>query len=85
MEDLCLTWIKDEEALKYNAQLIDKPYGDRILFSTDFFMTIRETAEDNLWQNCMQKIGIEKFQKIAGINNDNFLKSTFYDPLIPFD
>jgi uncharacterized protein len=76
--------LSNEEALKFIAKLIEKSYGDRILFGTDFFMTIREKAEDFLWQNCLQNIGIERFRKIAGVNNDLFLKSSFFDPEIPF-
>jgi predicted TIM-barrel fold metal-dependent hydrolase len=81
--DISYTLVSDD-ALNLVKDLLDRPTGNRILFGTDFFMTVREKAEDYLWQNCMHKLGIEKFNKVAGINNDNFMKSGFYDPAIPF-
>lgn len=76
--------LSDSKSLEHIFMKIDEPIGTRILFGTDFFMTIREKAEDKLWQDCLSKISMRRFEQIAGLNNDTFLKSIFFDPLVSF-
>lgn len=73
-----------DKAMDAITTLLNRDIGPRILFGTDFYMTTREKPEDTLWQNCLQKINIQNFQKIAGINNDVYMRSSFYDPAINF-
>ncbi|MBK7384844.1 MAG: amidohydrolase family protein [Flavobacteriales bacterium] len=63
--------------------LIDGPLGDRILFGTDFFMTLREDPEAALLKRCIDGMTMERFRRIAMNNNDNFLRSSRYDPASP--
>lgn len=53
--------------------LINGPLGDRILFGTDFFMTLREDPEADLWQRCINGIGKPAFEKIAVGNTARYL------------
>lgn len=76
--------LASEKALEVVIPYIDQPIGQRILFGTDFFMTVREKAEDKLWRDCINKISLTRFEQIAGLNNDIYLKSKFYDPEILF-
>lgn len=53
--------------------LINGQLGDRILFGTDFFMTLREDPEADLLQRCIAGIGMPAFQKIAATNAAKYL------------
>lgn len=65
---------------------IDKPHdgqrdiSDRILFGTDYYMTIQEESEVNLVNNFRKAIGNERFKKIAVDNPRQFLENRI--PLI---
>ena len=76
--------LSSDKAMDVVIPLLKQPIGQRILFGTDFFMTVREKAEDKLWQECISKITLPQFELMAGSNNDNYLKSKFYNPAIPF-
>lgn len=58
------------------VQLIDGPLGDRILFGTDFFMTLRENTEEKLLFGCVNALGLQRFQRIAQHNTDRYLFGT---------
>ncbi|HEY1046541.1 MAG TPA: amidohydrolase family protein [Bacteroidia bacterium] len=73
-----------EPAIKKVQGLMGGDLGARILFGTDFFMTIRERNESQLWQSYMNIMGSSDFQKTAMQNTDVYLKSQFYDPEIRF-
>lgn len=60
------------------------PLANRILFGTDFFMTLREDPEATLVQRAMSLLQGDYFQRMAAVNNTNYLRSTIYDPEIPF-
>jgi uncharacterized protein len=81
--DISYTLAK-EEALDKIIPYLNQPIGDRILFGTDFYMTVRTIPEDTLFQKSLNKLKISGFNQIAGINNDNYLRTGFYDPAIPF-
>jgi len=59
---------------------IDGPVGGRILFGTDFYMTLREATEAKLVGNCREKLGPERFARIAAVNTNNYLSSQHFDP-----
>ncbi len=69
------------KAAIYDSFLIPKlndiVYQNRILFGTDYFMTEKENSEVELLKSCMQNLML-KFDQIARINTDTYLKSTFY-------
>lgn len=54
---------------------IDGPEGDRILFGTDFYMTLKETTEENLLQRCVEGLEMERFKKVAGENTERYLQN----------
>lgn len=60
------------------------PLAGRILFGTDFFMTLREDPETGLLQRAMSMLEPGYFQHMAAVNTTNFLRSTIHDPEIPF-
>lgn len=70
--DISYTLYKDE-VYKTLIPLIDGPYSDRILFGTDFFMTLRERKEEELLYGCINALQLQRFNKIAGPNIDRFL------------
>lgn len=70
----------DKAALEKIKPLLNEEIGKRILFGTDFFMTLQEDAEDLLWKNCLSHLTREKFETLAGQNVDNYLRSKYYDP-----
>lgn len=53
--------------------LINGPLGDRILFGTDFFMTLREDPEADLLMRCINGIGMQAFEKVAVANTNAYL------------
>jgi uncharacterized protein len=55
---------------------IDGPEGDRILFGTDFYMTLKEAPEENLLQRCVEELTMERFKKVAKGNADRYLSNT---------
>jgi predicted TIM-barrel fold metal-dependent hydrolase len=63
------------------AGLIDGPLGERILFGTDCFMTLKEAPEADLLKRCMGGLGMDRFNRIAARNNDVYLTSTHFDPM----
>jgi len=62
------------------SECIDPPKGlqrdisDRILFGTDYYMTIQEESEVNLVNNFRKAIGNERFKKIAVDNARQYLE-----------
>jgi len=62
-----------EQVYQLLKQEIDGPYQDRILFGTDFFMTLREKPEADLLGQCIQSLGMDRFNRIAGANTDRYL------------
>jgi predicted TIM-barrel fold metal-dependent hydrolase len=55
------------------------PAGDRILFGTDFFMTLQEKEELALYTDFRTALGSEDlWQKLAAVNTRVFLSSKFY-------
>jgi uncharacterized protein len=76
--------LSSEEAIKKVLKLMNSELGDRILFGTDFFMTIREKSESQLWQSYMNLAGKNTFDKTAILNTDSYLKSQFFNPDIRF-
>ena len=74
----------EKAALEKIKPMLNEDIGKRILFGTDFFMTLREDAEDLLWKNCLSNLTREKFEMLAGQNVDNYLRSKYYDPGMRF-
>ena len=66
------------------TQDIVSPIGDRILFGTDFFMTLQEKSEKNLYTEFREALlkhtpaGMTHWEKIIYHNNKEFLSSDFY-------
>jgi len=66
------------------TQDINSNIGDRILFGTDFFMTLQEKSEKNLYTEFHEALlknspgGVKDWEKITYTNNKNFLSSNFY-------
>ncbi|MFZ6010497.1 MAG: amidohydrolase family protein, partial [Bacteroidota bacterium] len=67
---------------KLKADIQDTLYREKILFGTDFYMTVRHVEEIQLVENFRKKTGItiEDWQQIAFENPRNFIRSTFYTP-----
>jgi len=61
-------------------QLIDGSLGERILFGTDFFMTLKEDPEADLVQRSIDSLGIDRLRKIAASNTDSYLHSVWFNP-----
>jgi predicted TIM-barrel fold metal-dependent hydrolase len=70
--DISYTLYRDE-VYEHLVQEIDGPRGERILFGTDFFMTLREKPEADLLGQCIKAIGMDRFRIIAGRNTDRYL------------
>jgi predicted TIM-barrel fold metal-dependent hydrolase len=66
------------EQVKKDVQ--DPSLRNRILFGTDFFMTLRQPGVDefHLYTDCLQTMGVSDFELIANENNRVFLSSSFY-------
>ena len=63
------------------ASIDSEAIGKRVLFGTDYYMTLQEDTELNLWQHCQTKLKPERFDKIATVNNNRYLASHFFpDP-----
>jgi predicted TIM-barrel fold metal-dependent hydrolase len=58
--------------------LRDKVIRDRILFGTDFFMTLMENSEPKLVDDLMKFLKPDDFDRIAITNCRNYLSSVFY-------
>jgi predicted TIM-barrel fold metal-dependent hydrolase len=58
----------------------DPSLRKRILFGTDFFMTLREPGvdESHLFSDCLQTMSQPDFEVMANENNRAFLSSAFY-------
>ncbi|MBK9146694.1 MAG: amidohydrolase family protein [Flavobacteriales bacterium] len=65
--------LSSTDALKKVPGLIDGTFGDRILFGTDFFMTLREAEEEKLLADSIREIGMDRFDRIAIANTDRYL------------
>lgn len=65
-------------------EMVTAPYADRLMFGTDFFLTEREMPEKNDYKAFREKamqtqIGAATaWDKMAGINIENFLYSKYY-------
>ncbi len=64
---------------QFKTYLDDAIIKDKILFGTDFFMTLQEEieSEQELLLKTMDSFG-NHFEKIAGPNIENYLNSNFY-------
>lgn len=60
--------------------------GKRVLFGTDYYMTLQEDTEPRLWQNCRTEleknntvngVQVDRWQKIAVANANAYLATTF--------
>jgi uncharacterized protein len=72
------------DAMKKILPLFDGPVGHRILFGTDYYMTLRERDEATLVSNCRDLLGPARFDRIAVGNTTSYLRSRYYDPNRPF-
>lgn len=59
-------------------------YGNRIMFGTDYFLSLREKEERSIY-SVFKKKAMEKglWDKVAGTNVANFLRSDFFMPNMP--
>jgi len=64
--------------------LIDGPSGGRILYGTDFFMTVREDQEAVLLQRCIDLLTMDRFRKIGAENTTAYLRSKWFNPDLRF-
>ena len=63
------------------ASIDSEAIGKRVLFGTDYYMTLQEDTEVNLWQHCQTKLKPERFDKIATVNTNEYLKNAWFkDP-----
>ena len=53
-------------------------FRERILFGTDFFMTIQEKSEKKLLDDFINQISTDDFNQIAEKNTKKYLDSDFY-------
>jgi len=60
---------------KIIADIDDGQIGSKILFGTDYFMTIRKKSENVLISDFKKKIGETRFHKIAVENTANYISS----------
>ena len=74
----------DAAVFKQVNAFVDGPHGSRVLYGTDFFMTLQEKPEDQLWQQCINLMGMDRFNTIATVNTDNYLRSMFFVPEMRF-
>ncbi|MBK8531078.1 MAG: amidohydrolase family protein [Flavobacteriales bacterium] len=77
--DISYTLFRDKVYPKLNT-LVAGPLGDRILFGTDFYMTLQEDPEADLIHRCITGIGMPAFVKIGADNTTRYLRSRWYDP-----
>lgn len=64
------------------AFIRDAAMQSRVLFGTDYYMTVREKDEPALVQQFVSGYGLTdaEFQRLAKENNERFLHTTFYRP-----
>ena len=60
------------------------PLGDRVLFGTDYYMTLREAPEADLVSRCRSILGPALFARMAGERTDHYLRSRHFDPAVRF-
>ncbi|MCS6918007.1 MAG: amidohydrolase family protein [Chitinophagales bacterium] len=67
---------------RLRADMQDPLLGSRILFGTDYYMTVREKEEPALVREFLQGYGLDEaaFQQLAVINNRRFVSTSFYRP-----
>ncbi len=82
--DISYTLAEKKVFTKVNDFLLG-PYGDRLLFGTDYFMTLQERSEASLWQQCIMHMGTHAFKRIACVNTDNYLRSLHFVPEMRFE
>ena len=58
--------------------LSDSKTMDRVLFGTDYFMTVQEKPEFDLYKDTLNFFGYKMFDIISTTNNANFLSSKYY-------
>jgi predicted TIM-barrel fold metal-dependent hydrolase len=66
--------------VKSDLDIPGSPYRNRILYGTDYFMTLQEdhVNEESLFTNCLNDLLLTDFEKIANENNREFLTSLIY-------
>lgn len=70
--DISYTLYEPKVYAAFKAEIAG-PRGPRILFGTDFFMTLREKPEADLLSQCITSLGIGAFNQIAVSNTDRYL------------
>ncbi|MCW5899226.1 MAG: amidohydrolase family protein [Flavobacteriales bacterium] len=78
--DISYTLYNEEVYTALQALIKETHAGDRILFGTDFYMTLREDKEETLLDRCMVQLGTGPFRKIAEVNTQGYLGSKYFDP-----
>jgi uncharacterized protein len=65
---------------KFLNDLSDPVLRNRIMYGTDFFMTLREdnVTERDLYTDTLKHFGNDNFQQIAVTNVEKYLKSPYY-------
>jgi predicted TIM-barrel fold metal-dependent hydrolase len=56
----------------------DPTLRDNIMYGSDFYMTTRKKGEDKLLQDFIFYVNREDFDRLAGINCENYLSSNYY-------
>lgn len=74
-----------DKAIEKVKTLMTTELASKILFGTDFFMTIREKDESLLWQGYMNIMQTDFFNRTAKENTDNYLTSLLYNPNLRFN
>ncbi|MEO8066887.1 MAG: amidohydrolase family protein [Flavobacteriales bacterium] len=65
----------------FKASINTPVVGDRVLFGTDYYMTLQEAPEPDLLKLCQSELGPVLFDKIATTNTNTYLASRFFpDP-----
>ena len=72
------------EALRRILPLLAGPLGDRVLFGTDYYMTLREAPEADLVSRCRGILGPDLFARMASEHTDHYLRSRHFDPAVRF-
>lgn len=62
------------------ADLRNPKLKNRIMFGTDFFLTLQEDTEKNLVDNCIKEMWFKDFNNIAKNNTYEYLTSKYYKP-----
>ena len=79
--DISYTLSKMKKVKSFIIPDIQNPvFRNRILFGTDFFMTIQEKSEKRLVNEFLDQISTDDFNQIAKTNANYYLKSDFYKP-----